>query len=578
VTGAESLDLPAQPPGELEDLAATCLRVAAAAQALGDALRGDRDRLAGCWAGRAASVCDAEIVAVAEVLERLSGPVREVAGLLQAHADEIHEARQAVAALRQEHDEVVVVHRAAVAVVSSAGGLPAPVLRLRVDSAEAEYAAGLASVRARHRAVLERVAAQADRTAARIHAAVADARGAGCVPGADPVGGGCQEARLAALLPLLAAARAVAPPGSLPPRSTSPQRVYAWWQVLTSDEQQRLVLRRTAVLGGSDGVPLRVRAAANELRLVRDVDRLTRRRPRAGRPPWLLGSCLAVVDALAYARAQRDPVTGRPMTASLLVYRPAAFGGQGRVAVAVGDVDRADNVAVLVPGLGSTVGATLRDLTAAAARVTGRARAGWPAESTATIAWTAYDAPNLLQVVGDGAAVAGARLLTADLRGLRAADQRSVHVTVVGHSYGSTTIGTALRAHRAGVDDVVLLGSPGANVERASQLRVPEGNVWVAAASRDPVSYLDRFGADPAHERFGATRFRAEDPARNPVMLGLGDHSRYFTPGSESLDNLVRVVVRETDRVSVAAYRRETAWLPDGIATDPEADRTPADR
>jgi hypothetical protein len=61
-------------------------------------------------------------------------------------------------------------------------------------------------------------------------------------------------------------------------------------------------------------------------------------------------------------------------------------------------------------------------------------------------------------------------------------------------------------------------------------------------------------------------------------MLGLGDHSRYFTPGSESLDNLVRVVVGETDRVSVAAYRRETAWLPDGIATDPEADRTPADR
>jgi pimeloyl-ACP methyl ester carboxylesterase len=180
-------------------------------------------------------------------------------------------------------------------------------------------------------------------------------------------------------------------------------------------------------------------------------------------------------------------------------------------------------------------------------------------------------------VAGEGAAVSGARLLTADLGGLRTADRGStVHVTAVGHSYGSTTVGTALRAHASGVDDVVLLGSPGANVARASALRVPDGHVWVGAASRDPVSYLDRFGTDPSHERFGATRFRAEDADRHPLMLSLGDHSRYFAAGSESLDNVVRVVVGDVEEVGVATYRRETPWLPDGIATDPEADRTPA--
>ena len=555
MTGADVLALPRQEPGAVEDLAETCSRVAAATDALAVALRGDRHRLTGCWAGLAAAACDDELAAVAALLRRIGHPVRVAAGLLRSHADEIRGARLAVAALRREYDDLVLVDRAAVAA-----------------------AADLAAVRVRHQAVLERVAADAIATAARIRSVVADARvGGGTGAGRGGGGGGVgEETQLAARLPMLAAARALAGSGHLTPRTAPPRKVHAWWQLLTTDEQHRMVVRHAAALGAADGVPLAVRAAANELRLARDIARLSREPPPAGRPPWLLGTCLAVADALGHARAQRDPVTGRRLSASLLVYRPAAFGGQGRAAVAVGDVSRADNVAVLVPGLGSTVGAALRDLTATAARVTALARVTSPQESTATIAWTAYDAPNLLQVAGDTAAVTGARLLTSDLRAVRAAGGDAMHLTAVGHSYGSTTVGTALREHPAGVDDVVLLGSPGANVERAAALRVPAGHVWAGAASRDPVSYLDRFGADPSQEGFGATRFRAEDPARHPVMLSFGDHSRYFAPGSESLANVVRVVVGDLDAVSVATYRRETPWLPDGIAADPEADRPPA--
>ena len=554
MTGEVVLAMPDESPEMLDELAATCLRVAAAATGLVGAVRGDRQRLAGCWTGRAATACDAEVAAVAALLDRLDEPLGTVAALLRALADEVHLATVAVAALRQEYDDVVLVHRASVAAVASAEGLPLALLRLRVEDAEADCAADLAAVRARHQAVLARVAAATARTAARIESVVADARP---VPSA---------------LPVLAAARAAVPAGTLPPATASPRQVRRWWRLLTADERHDLAVRRAAGLGALDGVPLQVRAAANELQLARDIARWSRERPGAGRPPWLLGTCLAVADALALARSRRDPVTGRPLAASLLVYRPAAFGGQGRVAVAVGDLDRVDNVAVLVPGLGTTVGGSLRGLTATATRVTGLARLQAPRERTATIAWTAYDAPNLPQVAGTGAATAGARLLTSDLRGLRAAGA-ATHLTAVGHSYGSTTVGTALRSHGSGVDDVVLLGSPGAGVERASSLRVPDGHVWVGAASRDPVSYLDRFGTDPSHERFGATRFRAEDPARHPVALSLGDHSRYFAPGSESLDNVVRVVVGDEDAVSVATYRRETPWLPDGIATDPEADR-----
>ena len=46
------------------------------------------------------------------------------------------------------------------------------------------------------------------------------------------------------------------------------------------------------------------------------------------------------------------------------------------------------------------------------------------------------------------------------------------------------TAGTALRDHVTGVDDAVLVGSPGPNVEHASALHVPAGHVFVGANSR----------------------------------------------------------------------------------------------
>jgi hypothetical protein len=99
--------------------------------------------------------------------------------------------------------------------------------------------------------------------------------------------------------------------------------------------------------------------------------------------------------------------------------------------------------------------------------------------------------------------------------------------------------------------------------------------VFVGASSRDPVSYLDRFGLDPTHERFGAVRFQAEDVTRNSWRVDVDDHSKYFQPKTESLSNIVRIVVGSYAQVEVAAYREEWPLLPDGINSDPEADREP---
>jgi len=257
------------------------------------------------------------------------------------------------------------------------------------------------------------------------------------------------------------------------------------------------------------------------------------------------------------------------------VFEPSAFGAQGRVAIGIGDVDTADHVAVMVPGLGSDVRSYLAPLTDSALRVQDRAQRAAGDSPTATVAWMGYDAPEFDDVAGDGAAERGADLLAADLLGWQEARDSLPHLTVVGHSYGSTTAGTSMRDYRTGTDDLVLVGSPGPNVETAAELRVPSGHVFVGGSSRDPVSYLDRFGADPTHRDFGAIRFQAEDVTRNDTRLDVADHSKYFDPRTESLYNVARVVVGDYAAVGPAEYRGE-AWLrPDGINNDPEADREP---
>lgn len=54
-------------------------------------------------------------------------------------------------------------------------------------------------------------------------------------------------------------------------------------------------------------------------------------------------------------------------------------------------------------------------------------------------------------------------------------------MTLVGHSYGSTTSGmAATKVHDGVIDDLVLCGSPGMGTYNASDLHVAEGHRWVS--------------------------------------------------------------------------------------------------
>jgi hypothetical protein len=386
---------------------------------------------------------------------------------------------------------------------------------------------------------------------------------AGGAPVAD------REAGLAALLPLLAASRRAAGTGAAAPPGvgTAPELVRQWWAALSSDERDRAVVAWPAELGALDGLPASVRSTANESRLDRDVAALQRQQRLTPEQLRWLGNCLVVRQQLTQARAA-------DRAAQLLIFDPTAFRYQGRVAIAVGDVDTADNVAFLVPGLGSDVLGSTASLTRTATLVESEAHRVAPTETTATVAWVGYDSPSLAGAISDDAAEDGAELLADDVLAVQASRQLAPHLTVVAHSYGSTTAGLAMRDTQTGTDDLVLVGSPGAGVEDAADLDVPAGHVFVGASSRDPISYVDRFGADPSHESFGAVRFEAEAVGRS-WHLSFGDHTTYFDPHSESLANIAHVVTGDYAGVVPAPYREEVFLLPDGINSDPESGREP---
>ncbi len=346
-----------------------------------------------------------------------------------------------------------------------------------------------------------------------------------------------------------------------------PDAVFAWWNNLSPAQREALKISDPDLIGNTNGIPTGDRDEANRTSLDRDLDLYGSMDPDdlSNAEKALLERAREAEKALALATGDRDALTGAPVDVNLLVYAPGAFNGDGAVAVAFGDPDTADNTAVLVPGL-TTDGTSIVSNSEDAYRLFQQAQMN--GESAATIAWLGYDAPSfnpsgLLSVpseaidVGsvttEGRAEAGGTLLADFVDGLRASDtgDRS-HLSVIGHSYGSTT---AAHAAQMGLDadSLTLIGSPGAggdDVNHASDLSMPPGKVYVGSADNDFVTWLGRdgdlgMGRDPAQSDFGATVFDV-DPGKEfdieTIKDGVGNHTSYYDDGSRSLDNLTQIV------------------------------------
>jgi len=230
--------------------------------------------------------------------------------------------------------------------------------------------------------------------------------------------------------------------------------------------------------------------------------------------------------------------------------------GSGRVVEVFGDLGTADRIAVLVPGVSTTANnfdTGLDDVRDRAPAVQARdlydaSRAADPGQHVAVIAWLGYDAP---QGVGRSAAReelarAGATALdsfAADLAIMRP----NARVTLIGHSYGSVVTGLAAARLPAQVKDLVVVGSPGMGVSTAADLHT-SAHIWAGQAAQDWIDWVPAFqvwgaghGTLPAAPGFGARVFGTN---------GVVNHDHYLAPGTQSLRNIVSIVLGADARVT----------------------------
>jgi len=315
------------------------------------------------------------------------------------------------------------------------------------------------------------------------------------------------------------------PPAAGPPVGRPPPAVAGWWASLPATAQLAAIRRMPAALGRLDGIPAWARDRANRRALAQAVAD-----PRTSPPAAV--TARALVD-----RIRGEEAAGRTVQLHLLDLE------HDRVALALGDLDTADAVALMVPGVGNTPLDDLGRLLGDARDVDWSARSAAWGVTVATVVWLGYRTPgSALTVASRASAWQGGPALAATLAGLDAARTatggRPPRTTVLAHSYGTVVVDEAADAPgQLAADAVVLSGSPGME-ENAVSLEVTE--VYDAAAVTDPVSWLAWFGRSTWALDYGSTGLPGEP--------GMG-HSDYYAPGSSTLAAIGEVVAgtREPD-------------------------------
>lgn len=369
--------------------------------------------------------------------------------------------------------------------------------------------------------------------------------------------------------------------------SWTPEEVSVWWKLLSDSEREALINKDPEKYGNLDGIDMASRAKANELVLLGPKDASGQHVPGAG----LLGqaerdlaeaeaamvgatSNLAALDLkrkqaqnrVDDLRALRDQMQVDGVT--LVSLQPGKPGENVLAALAIGDVDNAEHVATMVPGMTTNCrDSAALNLGYAYNLREAAVKAGADKNNVATIAWLGYDAPPALpdlSVASTAQAEAGAdplRKFATGIHSWRSERGMDVHQSIIPHSYGSTTAGIAMRSiGKDVVDDFAYTGSPGAGVASVGTLGVDKDHVWVSAVPHhDAVQGIGTdgdFGLDPktlkgighlSGDASGAKGYSTY--SINPVA----NHSSYFVapePGKENhaLNDLGEVIADVKER------------------------------
>ena len=378
--------------------------------------------------------------------------------------------------------------------------------------------------------------------------------------------------------------------------SWTPEEVSVWWKLLSDSEREALINKDPEKYGNLDGIDMASRAKANDLVLYGCRDAAGNRIAGTGlleqaRQEYneLQAEFNAELEATRGVVSPKIQELGRRMETarirmqdlealdkalqadsdvSLVTLQAGEPGKNVLAALAIGDVDNAEHVATMVPGMTTNCrDSTALNLGYAYNLRDAAVKAGADPGNVATIAWLGYDAPPALpdlSVASTAQAEAGAdplRKFATGIHSWRSERGMDVHQSIIPHSYGSTTAGIAMRSiGKDVVDDFAYTGSPGAGVASVGTLGVDKDHVWVSAVPHhDAVQGVGtdgNFGLDPktlkgighlSGDASGAKGYSTY--SLNPVA----NHSSYFVapePGKENhaLNDLGQVIADVKER------------------------------
>ncbi|HRW39445.1 MAG TPA: alpha/beta hydrolase [Aquihabitans sp.] len=316
----------------------------------------------------------------------------------------------------------------------------------------------------------------------------------------------------------------------------SPEEIAIWWASLSQKERKHLIETEADLLGNLNGIPPTDRYAANQVRINAEITRAKaeiealRKKVEDGNMFDDFGNWVGDKNPLTESDTERlrwlekrletlEGFHGR----KIWLFDPS---GDGRAAEVFGDLERAQNVAVVVPGITNdlsnfgSIRGNAENLQAMMSTVGG---------PSATIAWLGYDTPDDA-VAGTtiGPADVGARALRDTVGEIRRVNS-GAFTNVSGHSYGSVVAGHAMQ-DGLDVDAVSVVGSPGMGANSRAGLGSIHVPVYAGRNWNDVVPYTEAHGTTPT-SLAGVHDF----------PTGTSGHSEYYREGSASLRNLALI-------------------------------------
>ena len=378
-------------------------------------------------------------------------------------------------------------------------------------------------------------------------------------------------------------------------KKMTPEERARYWSQQSEAQKQHLCDKYPDLIGNADGVEGWARDRANRNRLPglkQEAKDNVSKYTELLKNPWIDNDtrmlCLSELDKAQKALRAYEAVEeqlgkgisledyqhgkeGDPV--SLLTLQND--GGRVKAAMGRGDVDHAKNVATFVPGIGTTVEGSMGEYMRQTKnlRSAAMAQGNLSASDVATVAWLGYDAPgeadwkqpqNLPGIISPFLAKAGSDRLAGFMNGMQASRDYGAgdaHMTLVGHSYGSSTSGMAATKVKYGViDDLVLFGSPGMGTYDAKNYHVDQNHLWVSGVPKgDSVQgmgairggIVGSLGKNPmdsdsgfthlSDDATGSPKYNKDAPASKPFNFNFDNHSIYLEDGTETLQDIGRV-------------------------------------